>query len=107
MTEDFFVYSYLMGASCGGDILDESVTTIQSFQHVGLEPQHAYSVLDVQQVNEHRCVYYLIRRNFRAEPHLREIARKLIRSKNFKFNIFRILVRMRYIIMKCFCLHWR
>ena len=45
-----------MGASCGGDIIDETSNTAESFHNVGLEAQHAYSVLDVQQVNEHRFV---------------------------------------------------
>ncbi|XP_066912144.1 calpain-15-like [Clytia hemisphaerica] len=45
---------YLMGASCGGDITDEDL--INHYHDVGLEAQHAYSVLDVQQVNEHRLI---------------------------------------------------
>lgn len=44
---------FLMGASCGS--LDESIKETE-FNRVGLESLHAYSVLDVQQVNDHRLV---------------------------------------------------
>ena len=45
-------FSYLMGASCGGDISAKEM--MDSYRLVGLEPQHAYSVLDVKQVHQHR-----------------------------------------------------
>ena len=45
-------FSYLMGASCGGDISEKEM--MDSYRLVGLEPQHAYSVLDVKQVHQHR-----------------------------------------------------
>ena len=48
----FFGFSYLMGASCGGDISAKEM--MDSYRLVGLEPQHAYSVLDVKQVHQHR-----------------------------------------------------
>ena len=38
-----------MAASCGGDVVDEGL--VNHFHDVGLEAQHAYSVLDVQHVN--------------------------------------------------------
>lgn len=41
-----------MGASCGGDISDAHL--MASYKQVGLEAQHAYSVLDVQQVEANR-----------------------------------------------------
>lgn len=48
----FNLLRYLMGASCGGDISDERV--IAAYHQVGLEAQHAYSVLDVQQIGTNR-----------------------------------------------------
>lgn len=45
---------YLMGASCGGDISDAHL--MASYKQVGLEAQHAYSVLDVQQVEANRLI---------------------------------------------------
>lgn len=44
-----------MAASCGGDIVDPDLAN--HFHDVGLEAQHAYSVLDVQQVNNNRLVF--------------------------------------------------
>ena len=46
------ILSYLMGASCGGDITDQKI--IDDYAKVGLHAQHAYSVLDIQQVGEYR-----------------------------------------------------
>ncbi|WP_171480049.1 hypothetical protein, partial [Acinetobacter baumannii] len=48
----------LMGASCGGDVVDEMI--IQQYHSVGLEAQHAYSVLDVQQVGHHKYDGYIL-----------------------------------------------
>eukprot|EP00794_Sanderia_malayensis_P007082 gene7082-7880_t len=45
---------FIMGASCGGDIDDEEL--IESYKHVGLQAQHAYSVLDVQCVDQNRLI---------------------------------------------------
>jgi len=41
-----------MGASCGGDVVDENL--VKHYHDMGLEAQHAYSVLDVQQVDQHK-----------------------------------------------------
>ena len=38
--------SFPMGASCGGHNINE-----QEYYDVGLEPNHAYSILDVRQIN--------------------------------------------------------
>lgn len=43
-----------MGASCGS--VDESVSEAE-FKTVGLASQHAYSVLDIQQVYNNRYMY--------------------------------------------------
>lgn len=43
---------YLMAASCGGDVVDEGL--VNHFHDMGLEAQHAYSVLDVQQIENTR-----------------------------------------------------
>ena len=43
-----------MGASCGGDVDDELL--IESYKTVGLQAQHAYSVLDVRDVGGNRYV---------------------------------------------------
>ena len=48
-----FFYSFIMGASCGGDVDDELL--IESYKTVGLQAQHAYSVLDVRDVGGNRC----------------------------------------------------
>ena len=49
-----FDYSFIMGASCGGDVDDEFL--IESYKTVGLQAQHAYSVLDVRDVGGNRYV---------------------------------------------------
>lgn len=41
-----------MGASCGGDIDDDVL--FESYKAVGLQAQHAYSVLDVRAVGQNR-----------------------------------------------------
>ena len=41
-----------MGASCGGDVDDELL--FESYKAVGLQAQHAYSVLDVKAVGHNR-----------------------------------------------------
>ena len=46
-----------MGASCGGDIEDELL--FESYKAVGLQAQHAYSVLDVRAVGQNRYDYPL------------------------------------------------
>lgn len=45
---------FIMGASCGGDVDDEAL--IASYSTVGLQAQHAYSVLDVQDVGQNRLI---------------------------------------------------
>ncbi|XP_031551035.1 calpain-15-like [Actinia tenebrosa] len=44
---------FLMGASCGGDSKPEEEAT---FNNVGLQTHHAYSVLDVKDVHGHRLL---------------------------------------------------
>ena len=41
-----------MGASCGGDV-DETEFS-ETYKNVGLQAQHAYSVLDVKAIEGHR-----------------------------------------------------
>ena len=43
-----------MGASCGGDVSDKEI--MATYRTVGLQAQHAYSVLDVQDVDSNRLV---------------------------------------------------
>ena len=50
-----------MGASCGGDV-DESEFH-QTFKDVGLQAQHAYSVLDVKAVEGHRYDFVILHAN--------------------------------------------
>eukprot|EP00112_Aurelia_sp_Birch-Aquarium-sp1_P002218 Seg1238.1 transcript_id=Seg1238.1/GoldUCD/mRNA.D3Y31 product=Calpain-D protein_id=Seg1238.1/GoldUCD/D3Y31 len=45
---------FIMGASCGGDVDDELL--IESYKTVGLQAQHAYSVLDVRDVGGNRLL---------------------------------------------------
>ena len=45
-----------MGASCGGDIDDEAL--FDSYKAVGLQAQHAYSVLDVRAVGQNRYIFF-------------------------------------------------
>lgn len=52
-----------MGASCGGDVDDEML--FESYKAVGLQGQHAYSVLDVKAVGQNRCDSVLISCQFR------------------------------------------
>ena len=46
---------FIMGASCGGDVDDELI--FDSYKAVGLQAQHAYSVLDVKAVGQNRSEF--------------------------------------------------
>lgn len=43
-----------MGASCGG----RDTISYEECEAKGLQYAHAYSILDVQQVDHHRCSYF-------------------------------------------------
>jgi len=45
---------FIMGASCGGDV-DETEFS-ETYKNVGLQAQHAYSVLDVKAIEGHRLI---------------------------------------------------